>query len=71
MFSVVLPMVWSVAAQQQFFAGEAQRVYDLLTALGCLTNVGCALNDFLLKSSTCDYKPASMKCDTNGRLAYL
>jgi hypothetical protein len=72
MFSVVLPMVWRVDAQSQFVVGEVERVHDLLSALGCTTNVRCALFDFSPTGSTaCDYKPAFMKCDATGRLAHL
>jgi hypothetical protein len=46
---MVLPLVCPVGAQVQlsnFQKGEAERVYTLLDALGCIDNTSCAFGDF-------------------------
>jgi hypothetical protein len=62
-----------VVAQQDFAANEAQRVQDLLFALGCIGNSKCGFSRFGLVAK-CNYQAGDdfeMKCDPNGYLQHL
>jgi hypothetical protein len=57
-------------SMSEFAAGEGKRVYDMLDGFNCFDNANCTLSDFT-PTTACDYKPASLKCNDAGQLAYL
>jgi hypothetical protein len=62
-----------VVAQQDFAANEAQRVQDLLFALGCIGNTKCGFSGFGA-TTKCNYQSGAnfeMTCNPNGYLQYL
>jgi hypothetical protein len=67
-----LQIVSIVDAQSssQFFGDEGVRMHDLLTGLGCIGDIGCALHDFT-PTTACGYNPSAMQCDNSGQVSHL